>query len=474
MFKKKLFVSALSIIFVFIQLTCFVFAENQESVTKDTQVFSDVDSSHWAYTAINRMVEKKVLSGYPDGTFKPGNTISRGEFAKIMVLALDLPLKETEKPTFKDIAEKDWEYKFVETAKFYLTGFRTTGGDYFRPKSEAVREDMAVALVKALKFSNETPDESCLDNFTDRDTISSALKKYVAIAVTHGIMKGNPSGNGDMKIFRPQNPLTRAEAAVLLYNLAADQKVTYDEAGPGDEEEKLEMDTEDNEYNYTKPQVTGKTDGSKIILNWKPVNDEGFTYYKVVVSKNNPYPRYPQDGYLLYITDRNKTSAVIDNSLEYNGGDFGSKLVPGQKYYFSITAVYGDVKVPGNSIALTYPKSSSTVSQNNGHIKPTVSATSGKGKITLKWQATTASDFSYYKVVVSRSNANPRYPEDGYLLYITDPNTTEAVIDTTMEYNGGDIKGHLVPGQKYYFSITNVYSSEKIAGNALYLTFPAV
>jgi hypothetical protein len=76
----------------------------------------------------------------------------------------------------------------------------------------------------------------------------------------------------------------------------------------------------------------------------------------VVISKNNPKPKYPDDGYLYWITDKYKTSAVVDNENSYNGGDFGGYLVPGEKYYFSITAVYSDKKVPGNVLYLTFPK----------------------------------------------------------------------------------------------------------------------
>lgn len=475
MFNKKIKLVLICMLFVFTQLTCPAFAETSDQGATGTPLFSDVDQSHWAYGAISWMVGQKILSGYPDGTFKPGNTILRGEFAKIMVLALDLPLRDPEESAFKDIQKTDWEYKYVETSKYYLTGFRTSGGDYFRSKNEAVREDMAVALVKALKFSGETPDESVLKSFNDSDTISPALKKYVAIAVEHNIMKGSPVGNSTQKVFRPQDPLTRAEAAVLLYNLVIDQKITYEDTNEDvDETERNEAPDPDTQYVETvrtAPQVTGKVDGNRIVLSWKPVDADGFTYYKVVASKSNPNPKYPEDGYLYCITDRNTVSAVIDNSQGYNGGDFGSRLVSGQKYYFSVTAVYDDEKVPGNVVALTYP--GSTSNKNNGHIKPVVTATTGNGKIILKWQPTSASDFSYYKVVVSKSNSKPKYPEDGYLLYITDKNTTQAVIDGSMEYNGGDIDGCLVGGQKYYFSVTNVYSNEKIPGNALYLTFPA-
>ncbi|NLV36849.1 MAG: hypothetical protein GXY17_09285, partial [Clostridiaceae bacterium] len=71
-------------------------------------------------------------------------------------------------------------------------------------------------------------------------------------------------------------------------------------------------------------------------------------------SKNDSTPSYPDNGYLYYITDANKTYAVIDNSTAYNGGDFGSYLTEGEMYYFSITALYNDRNVAGNVIQVLF------------------------------------------------------------------------------------------------------------------------
>jgi hypothetical protein len=103
------------------------------------------------------------------------------------------------------------------------------------------------------------------------------------------------------------------------------------------------------------PHLTGNADGSEIRLNWNVITDSRFQGYKVVISKNNPNPAYPGDGYLYYITDRNQHTATVDTTSSYNSGDFGGHLVPGQSYYFSITALYSDRKVPGNTITLICP-----------------------------------------------------------------------------------------------------------------------
>ncbi len=174
--------------------------------------FSDLPTNHWAYENIMEMVEMGILSGYPDGTFRPNNTISRAEFAKIMVLALQLETTRPAAPTFTDVATSHWAYEVVESARNYLTGYRDTrtGELTFEPSSVAVREDVAVAIVKAKGFGNAPANLSLLNQFPDREQISPALRNHVAIAVEKGYMRGTDRG------FEPQKALTRAEACALL------------------------------------------------------------------------------------------------------------------------------------------------------------------------------------------------------------------------------------------------------------------
>lgn len=434
--------------------------------------FSDLKEGHWAYKAVMWMVGKNIISGYPDNTFKPDKVISRAEFSSIMVLALNLPKKTPEKETFIDIKKDNWAFTYVESAKYYLTGFRTKEGDKFWPGREAVREDMAVALVKAKGYQNEEIDESILDEFIDKDSISSNLRKYVAIAVKHGIMKGNPAPDGNMKVFRPQNFLTRAEAAALIYSSLQqeEEKVTYDEAGslPENNEEQGSPDMNEGGsiYEYPMPVVQGSVANGKVTLSWSKAAESNFKYYKVVISKGNPSPRYPQDGYLYCITDRYQTSTVID-STHYNGGDVSGGLVPGQKYYFSVTAVYEDANVPGNAVSLVYPQEAQAVS---GY--PKIYGKVENGKIKLNWDAASEYGFTYYKVVISKYNSAPKYPEDGYLCYITDRSKTYAIVDNNQAYNNGDFGKYLSPGQKYYFRITYVYKDRKVHTNTITLTYP--
>ncbi len=177
--------------------------------------FSDLPSSHWAYDTVMEMVELGVLSGYPDGTFRPNNTISRAEFAKIMVMTLDLQTARPSTPSFADVDRSHWAYEVVESAKTYLTGYRNnaTGSMTFMPNNVAVREDVAVAIVKAMDLGDASSNMTLLNQFSDQSQISPGLRSHVAIAVEKGFMRGTNVG------FEPQKALTRAEACTLLSRL---------------------------------------------------------------------------------------------------------------------------------------------------------------------------------------------------------------------------------------------------------------
>lgn len=478
MIRKKIFIIMAALIMTLSQSGFSVLAQNSSEKKVNTD-FTDITSSHWAKDAIKWMAGKEIISGYPDNSFKPNNTVTRAEFAVIMVKALNLSLKTPEEETFNDMPKDNWAYSYIESAKYYLTGFRTAEGDRFWPNRESVREDMAVALVKAMNYQDEEVDESILDNFIDKDSISPKLRKYVAIAVKHEIMQGNPVEGSELKAFRPQNYLTRAEAAVLVYNTLqktlAEEKITYDEFLSTPATEISSKDYELNEYgsmySYNTPSVQGKVVDGKVVLNWTKASENGFVYYKVVASKSNSSPRYPQDGYLYVISDRDQTSVIINKEDSYNGGDIEGKLVAGQSYYFSVTAVYDDAKVPGNAVQLTYPgTATSTAEPSSSAVKVTGKVVDGH--VILNWTPVKGSGFNYYKVVISKDVSKPRYPEDGYLCYYSDINKTSCVIDNSSAYYGGSFGEYLVPGQKYYFSITAVFDDRKIVGNAVQLTYP--
>ncbi len=316
--------------------------------------YRDVKPGEWYHDAIEEMTEHGVIEGYRDGTFRPDAKVNRVEFAKMMVIALNLE-KVGGRSSFKDIQENYWGKKYIETAKPYLTGFKSGGDYYFKPELGAQREDMAVALVKALNI--ETGDTSAINAFEDKDQISKNLRKYVAAAVREGLMQGYIIEG--KRYYKPMKTITRAETAKLLLNVIKLEKITFDDEKvvPSDEDDAGDNSQEEPVSGERKATVMAQKQGDKIKLTWNRVaNDNGFWGYKVVVSKYNPNPVYPADGYAYYISKNNITSKYLfDGQLYHGNSDFGKVIEEGETYYVSITSLYGDERIPGNVIRVTIP-----------------------------------------------------------------------------------------------------------------------
>ena len=97
--------------------------------------------------------------------------------------------------------------------------------NYFRPNNYALREDIAVALVKLKGYDTKNTNQNILQTmFSDYDSISESAKPYVATAVDRGLVSGYDDGT-----FKGQDSITRAEAAAMLwraYQYGNDNKTT--------------------------------------------------------------------------------------------------------------------------------------------------------------------------------------------------------------------------------------------------------
>jgi len=162
---------------------------------------SDI-KDHWAEKTIAELVASGAIGGYPDGTFKPDQGISRAEFATIVVKAFQLPEKTGK--VFEDTANH-WAKNFIATAAAngIVSGYSDTT---FGPNDHITREQMAVMIVKAAKLV-----ESQGKTFVDTDKVSDWAKNAVVTASGKNIMSGYPDNT-----FRPKNNATRAEAATVI------------------------------------------------------------------------------------------------------------------------------------------------------------------------------------------------------------------------------------------------------------------
>lgn len=226
--KKKKKILPISIIFTLIVAIVI----GSASIAGASTILSDIEG-HWAQSKIEDMVGKGIIGGYPDGTFKPDNNITRAEFASLLVRAF--ALEPGPGKVFDDTADH-WAKEAVRTASYHglVSGYSDT---LFGPDDPVTREQMAVMIVKATKIE---PTESG-KAFTDSAQIAAWAEAAVAKATAAGLITGYPDGT-----FRPKANATRAEAAVIL---ARSMKLVEQvipplppEAGVDEEDEKDEID----------------------------------------------------------------------------------------------------------------------------------------------------------------------------------------------------------------------------------------
>jgi len=174
-------------------------------------VFTDMSAQHWAANVIKELCQKGIIGGYPDGTFKPGNDITRAEFTKIIVKALGLAEENPAAPTFKDVAPGDWYFGVVEAAaKAGLVKGYEKGE--FRPNAKITRQEIAAILVRALgKQDAAAASANAKTAFKDDQSIASWARGSVVVAVQEGLIKGYPDGT-----FGPKKNATRAETCAMV------------------------------------------------------------------------------------------------------------------------------------------------------------------------------------------------------------------------------------------------------------------
>ncbi|HZK43767.1 MAG TPA: S-layer homology domain-containing protein [Syntrophomonadaceae bacterium] len=159
---------------------------------------------HWAEQTINKMLGKEITTGYPDGTFKPDNSITRAEFATIVAKAFELEAKPGK--VFAD-TEKHWAKDTISIVAAH--GISSGYSDKeFGPDDFITREQMTVMAVKAAKLTELINKKT----FADSQNISDWAKDSVDLAVGNDLITGYPDNT-----FKPKGNASRAEAAVVLY-----------------------------------------------------------------------------------------------------------------------------------------------------------------------------------------------------------------------------------------------------------------
>ena len=160
--------------------------------------YTDI-ANHWAKKYIESMAAKHIILGYGDGTFLPEKNVTRAEFAAMLVKALELDVIAYS-GTYTDVKAGDWYANVVATAaaKGIIGGYPE---GTFKPNQAVTRIEMATMLSNAMKDTPLSPDSISMltSKYKDAAIIADWGKAAVAKATQEGLMTGmeggfNPTG----------------------------------------------------------------------------------------------------------------------------------------------------------------------------------------------------------------------------------------------------------------------------------------
>lgn len=176
----------------------------------NTAVFKDISDYKWAEEYILKLNSAGIINGYEDNTFRPGNDITREEFVKMIVFAMNISGECTH--SFKDMPINNWAYNAVSAAykNKIVSGI---SDELFGTGEPVTRQDMAVIAYRAVLKTGEIKNVTNKTKvFADEENIASYAKEAVHYLHEQEII----NGVGD-NMFMPEEKASRAEAAKIIY-----------------------------------------------------------------------------------------------------------------------------------------------------------------------------------------------------------------------------------------------------------------
>jgi len=139
--------------------------------------FADLEG-HWAAAFVEVLFSKDIISGFPDGSFQPATPITRAQYAALMMKTFQLP-ESNQLNKFKDVKSDFWAAKAIASAadRGFLKGFPD---GTFRPENNLTKIQALVSIVNGLNLSGGNP--NVLMIYRDRVQIPSYATSAVTVA----------------------------------------------------------------------------------------------------------------------------------------------------------------------------------------------------------------------------------------------------------------------------------------------------
>lgn len=179
--------------------------------------FADVPSGYWAEDFIQALVQRGVIAGFPDGTFRPEAPVTRAQFAAMLRQAYQKdPVRGAVQ--FVDVSANYWGATAIQNAygMGFLAGYP---GNVFRPEQNIPRVQVLVSLANGLNYTPSSNVNQTLSFFQDASAIPGYAEQSVAAATERQMVVNHPN----VQILNPNRVATRAEVAAFLYQSLVSQ-----------------------------------------------------------------------------------------------------------------------------------------------------------------------------------------------------------------------------------------------------------
>lgn len=192
-------------------------AEEGETMAMVADRYSDISQDFWAYPYIEAMVRRDLLTGFPDGEFRPEEPITRTELAVLLNEAFNLEAPQ-DGPQFEDVASDYWASE--EIASAVQAGFlEGVSENNFNPEQEVSRSEMFIALAQGLDLQVEGSPEEVLQTYEDVGQIPEQARDEIAAATQANLVVNYP----EPQSLNPNESVTRAEASTIIYQALVNQ-----------------------------------------------------------------------------------------------------------------------------------------------------------------------------------------------------------------------------------------------------------
>jgi S-layer homology domain len=172
--------------------------------------FNDVSQTHWAKDFIAELAALQIIQGFPDGSFRPDEQLTRAQFAAMLSQSFE-KVKVRNPVSFRDVSTKHWAYSAIREA--YSTGFISVSGSQFNPAQSLSRLEVLLTIARGLNYTFSGSSDTILAAYTDITSIRSDVRSAIAALTQRGIVVNYP----DVQSLNADKVATRAEVTALIY-----------------------------------------------------------------------------------------------------------------------------------------------------------------------------------------------------------------------------------------------------------------